>query len=161
MRLLTRIATPLILASVALAACQPQAETSPKIFDTVKTSDYFAANASQILCEGNPKFPASKFASMCLKMGVQTFESEQQAGELGIALGKKVAVPFGDSDWNLITDQTDGLFYQKLKTEGCFDRLYVDMDGAEKLNALQEDYPFKVALVLGFYKTREAVCAKT
>ena len=160
MRLLKQIAIPLILTSIALTACQAQSDKSPKIFDRVKASKYFATNATQVDCEGNAKFPASEFTPMCLKMGVQTFESEAQAGELGLALGKEIAVPFGDSDWELITDHPEGLFYQKLKTDGCYYRLFVDMDGAENLNALEDNYPFEVALTLAFYKTREAVCVK-
>lgn len=160
MRIFTRVAAPLILTSIALAACQPQAEKSPTVFDTVKGSEYFSTNATQIACEGNTKFPASEFTAMCLKMGVQTFESEAQAGELGLALGKQVAVPFEDSDWDLQTDHPDGIFYQKLRSKDCYDRLFVDMDNAENLNALQDNYPFEVALILGFYKTREAVCAE-
>ena len=161
MRLLKRIAAPLILTSIVLAACQPQSETSPDIFETLKTSEYFANEATETACKGNAEFPVSEYESLCLKMKSQTFESVEQAGELGLALGKQVAVPFGDTDWELQTDHPDGVFYQKLSPEGCYDRLFVNMDGAENLEALQDDYPFQVALVLGFYKTRQAVCSKT
>ena len=169
MKFFCNTATLLIFTSLALSACQAKSEKNADIYNTLMTSDYFVNNATKISCSGNATFPVTDnatlpdtdYEALCLKMKSQTVESEEQAGDIGIALGMEVSTSFNDTDWELQTESPDGTFYQKLRADGCFDRLFIGLDQTEDIDVLQDNYPFEFAPILAFYKSRQPACNDT